>query len=1154
MTMKREKIISAIFAVIPLTACSENGIDNLLSDGSQIPITMSSVYPVNNNATRATDNGFVDGDAVGVFVVDYDAEGNAGEPMLQGNRASNVRFAYDGGNWTANYQLYWANKVTPADFYGYYPFEETMTSVTSYSFAVNRQQDSEATTTSASGYEKSDLLWSKTEKVMPTTETIEMQYRHLMAGITVELVMGTGFTTEEWAELDKSVLVQNTVLAGTVNLKTGIATVGSGEVESIVPLQYNGNWRALVFPQSVAADKSLLAITVDGHSYNYTKNENMVYQSGKMHKFTITVNRATAGGDYTFETIGEEIVAWMDDDQLHDGLVREYTLVKVEEAGTLQAIMEGMHLNYEKLTSLKIDGNINSKDIDYLRDNLKKLTNLNFAKVRLKNAETGEDEDRLYVSINTLKHFVFPEKGIKTIANGCFEFTHLEGTLILPEGIETIEEIAFNHYDLNFSGPQYRGELKLPSTLKYQKGSFDWCNFSGELHLPEGIKEACGINGDFSGSLYFPASLEKITGKWSYPNMTGELVLPSCLTVVEGQMFVRSGFSHVTFHDGITEIQDGAFVHSQIGGELVLPSNLKKLGGKAFGNTKITKVIFPDALRIMEDGDYDFEGVFADCIYLTGTVELPKNVARIPEGCFYNCSGITGIVIPENVDIIAAKAFYGCNSIGSIVCESPEPPLLGKDVFHGVNKDNFTVEVPKGSVEKYKNAAGWSDFKRIAEYSNFVCRPAQANALNTVHSETLVLNADGAWQLKHAPDWITLSATSGTGKTELRMTFKELAKGAGNRRDSILFTMPETGYETYCVVSQYDYEYDEDSYLTLQSHTKGSGINIVFLGDGYDGEDISNGSYLQTVKTQMECFFGVQPYKLLRDYFNVYVAFPLSQEKGVNTMYTYVNNCFGTLYGYDGTMCTSNQLLIEDNEVIEYVKRNTPMKNNLDRGLIILVPNSPSYDGVTYYAEAPISVCPPSDKPYPSDLRGVIQHEAGGHGFGKLGDESITYSAWAPAGVKGDIDGKHNVGWYMNLATTSKLSSVPWADFIFDGRYSDFVDVYEGGAQYMRGIFRPEVNSCMNYGIPYYNAPSRLSIMRRIFEYVGEPFSMDYFYANDSKEWGETEVGTRAIGMGLTGTPYTGSNTHRPPMVVTDKRMSNSVRQLRAALKAKRDN
>lgn len=635
--------------------------------------------------------------------------------------------------------------------------------------------------------------------------------------------------------------------------------------------------------------------------------------------------------------------------------------------------------------------------------------------------------------------------------------------------------------------------------------------------------------------------------------MTGDIIIPRNITSIPGNCFVWIGCTHVEFHDGVTEIGGQAFTESQISGELVLPPNLKKIGGGAFGGTKITRVIFPDALRIMDDGNYDFEGTFANCSYLTGTVELPKNVARIPGGCFINCAGITGIVIPENTEIIATKAFWGCSSLGSIVCQGSEPPVVMENAFYGVNKDNFTVEVPKGCVEKYKNAAGWSDFKRIAEYSNFVCRPAHAHALNKVHQETLILNADATWQVKHLPDWVTLSTSQGKGKTEIRLTFKELTHGAGSRRDSILFEMPETGSETYCVVSQFDYQYEEDGYLTLQEHTKGNGISVVFLGDGYDGEEISNGNYLATVKQQTECFFGIEPYKLLRDYFNVYVAFPLSQEKGVNTMYTYVNNSFGTLYGYDGTMCTKNQLLTETDEIIRYVKAHTPLTEALDRGLVIVVPNSTAYDGVTYYAEAPISLCPPSDRPYPSDLRGVVQHEAGGHGFGKLGDEQITYSAWAPQGVKDDVEEKHWRGWYPNLAITSKLSSVPWADFIFDTRFSDFVDVYEGGCGYMRGIFRPEANSCMNYGIPYYNAPSRLSIMRRIFDYAGVEFSMDFFYQNDSKEWGDTEVGTttatRQAAESLSGTPYTGSNTHRPPVILQDNSMSKSVKRIRENLK-----
>ena len=521
-----------------------------------------------------------------------------------------------------------------------------------------------------------------------------------------------------------------------------------------------------------------------------------------------------------------------------------------------------------------------------------------------------------------------------------------------------------------------------------------------------------------------------------------------------------------------------------------------------------------------------------------------------------DCYGISGLVIPEGVDIIEKRAFWGCNGINSIVCEGEEPPLLGDDAFHGVNKNNFTVEVPKGCVEKYKQAKGWSEFKRIAEYSGFVCRPAQANALNTAHAETLILNADGAWEVEHCPDWVTLSSTSGKGKTELRLTFKQMEQGEGNRRDSILFRMPTENHRTYCVVSQYDYVHEEDSYLALQEHTLGEGIDIVFVGDGFNGQNISDGSYLDLIKQQTEYFFGVEPYKSHREYFNVYVTFPLSQETGVNTMHTYVNNRFGTLYGFIGG-CTMDRLLTETDEVFSYAIDKTPLtKENLWRSMIILVPNSEAYEGVTEFKDGvPLAICPPSNRPYPQDARGVIQHEAGGHGFGRLADESIKYCAWPSDGTLKDIEDKQSWGWFQNIATTSRMQQVPWADFIFDTRYSDYVDVYEGGYDYMRGIFRSEANSCMNYGIPYYNTISRLSIMRRIFDCARVGFSMDYFYEHDTNEWGErggaTRGGTEPLYM--TGSSYAESNRHCEPQIVDAKKQGDLVRKFRLELKAKRN-
>lgn len=1138
-----KKIFISILAVVGMmTSCSDE-MSQSLGFADDMPIHISAEYPVKGVSTRATDNGFVQDDAIGLFVVDYNSDGTPGELVMKGNRADNVKFEYNGASWTANYQLYWANKSTPADFYGYYPFNAAMQSATEYTFAVYTDQD--GTTANKAHYEQSDFLWAKAEKVQPTTDAVQLTYKHLMAGITIQLQMGTGFDAAEWAGLEKTVLVDNVKNNAAINLQTGKVTLAeSAEETCITPLIYNNVWRAVVLPQTIAAGKRVLNITVDGKNYGLVKNEDVQYVGGKMHNFTVTVNKNTDTGDYSFELAADDIVAWVDDADMHDGLVRQYIIVDVNEPGTLSKVMAYRGIEADKVTALKLTGNINEDDLAWVRDNCTRLSDYNLSKVILADGVLSN------CRMPTIRHFVFPEKSLKTIRTGCFaDATNwVYQTINLPEGLETIEDWAFG----DWNSPTLTGELSLPSTLKYLNANFgNRAQFSGELLLPEGIIEATAPSGNFSGSLYFPESLKKVSGNWGYSNMTGTLTIPRCMTKVHDFCFEFGGFNHVEFHDGVTEIGNQAFNCCNLQGELVLPPNVRKIGGRAFATTKISKIIFNDELRIIDNGNYDFEGAFCNNPYLTGTLTLPKNVVRIPAGCFKDCYGITGLVIPEGVDIIAERAFEGCNSIGSIVSYATEPPVLGYNALYGVNKDNFTVEVPKGCVDKYKEADGWKEFKRIAEYSNFICRPAQANALNNAHDEQLVLNADGAWTVKSCPDWVHLSQTSGTGKTQIQLTFLDLAHGAGNREARIVFDMD--GIETYCDVRQYDYEHEEDSYMTLQTHSVGNGIDLVFMGDGWTGEQISNGEYLAMVKEQMEYFFGVEPYKSHREYFNVYVTFPLSQEKGVNTMHTYVNNRFGTLYGYDGTLCTSNQLLVETDEAFKYAVAKTPLtEGNKWKSQIILIPNSNEYESVTYFdGDCALSLCPPSIRPYPQDTRGVVQHEACGHGFGKQGDESITYQAWATPDILATINGYHGRGWYKNLATTSKMSQVAWADFIFDTRYSDQVDVYEGGFGYMRGVFRPENNSCMNYGIPYFNVMSRLDIMRRIREYSGMGWSMDYFYANDTNKWGDTD-GTTRVGTAhasFAGKGITGSNMHRSPSIINPKKMGDEVRKIRERLK-----
>lgn len=1121
-----KKILYTICVLCGILSCAEHDeIGGPEGSMKARQIKLESAYPGATTQTRSTiGSGFVEGDQIGVFVVDYEAD-EPGTPALRGNRASNTLFQMqEDGTWKANYDLFWADKETPADFFAYYPFVNELNSITEYAFSVAEHQETEGASTSSAGYAVSDLLVAKNKKVMPTAETVMLQFHHVMAGVCIRLEKGEGFTVTEWADLDKTVLIKNIRLDGTVNLLTGETVVNeSSEPTNIIPMPYQGTYRALVFPQAVEAGNTLVSITIDGQSYSLKKTETMSFFSGKMHNFTVTVDRNTATGQLTFTLADEAITPWGDDAELHEGLVTQYVVVELAEPGTLKQMMEQMGVDYKTVADLCIRGKMNGADRGFLNE----LTKLN--RINMLNVEMVDSVFDCF-TYSPVKHVIMPERGIKYMYNAFFGTT-LSSPIYLPEGLEEI------HFVFHAGSGKIMG---LPSTLK--KATDCVFELQEEFRLPEGIEVWNAGCNNARGTAYIPKNIKVLGGLPS--TLTGTIDIPQGLK--EPGNYSHTQCTAINIPEGITEIPWWFADGSELRGEVRIPSTVTKICRFAFTGSKISNVILHDGITEM---DMAFNGT-----RLQGTFTFPKKIVQIWESSLSGCTMLSGIVIPKDVVLIGAEAFKDCYSLNSIVCQAEEPPVCLDNVFYGVPKDNFTVEVPKGCVEKYRNASGWKEFKRIAEYSNFVCRPAQAQALNAIHTEMLVLNADGPWTIDDKPDWVTVSPSSGTGKTQLTLNFMQMAHGAGNRTGNIVFTMtdaqgnPQT---TECKVAQYDYEHEEDSYLTLQTATKGNrgGIDIIFLGDGWDGETISNGEYLDLVNYQMESFFAIEPYRSMREYFNVYVTFPLSQERGVNTMYTYVNNHFGTLSHGPG-----QGLVAEYDDLLDYAIEKTPLKSeNAWRSTLILIPNSTDYTGqsvLDHEGNIGIAICPPQETPYPRDTRGTVQHEAGGHAFGKLGDEAIYKNAFAPTSVRKYVEEMHGRGWYQNLATTGKLHDVPWAEFIFDPDYSDRVDIYEGGYGYTRFIYRPEANSCMNYGIPYYNTPSRLAIWKRIKEYAGEEWTMEAFRAQDTFEWGPTTV-TRSAAQDVEHlTPITDGN-HQEPVIVRFREVGDQVRAIRKETRKK---
>ena len=60
------------------------------------------------NVSRVDDGGFCDGDVMGVYIVDY-VNGDPGELLDAGNRATNVKFTFDEAayRWNGAYDVYW---------------------------------------------------------------------------------------------------------------------------------------------------------------------------------------------------------------------------------------------------------------------------------------------------------------------------------------------------------------------------------------------------------------------------------------------------------------------------------------------------------------------------------------------------------------------------------------------------------------------------------------------------------------------------------------------------------------------------------------------------------------------------------------------------------------------------------------------------------------------------------------------------------------------------------------------------------------------------------------------------------------------------------------------------------------------------------------
>ena len=93
-----------------------------------------------------------------------------------------------------------------------------------------------------------------------------------------------------------------------------------------------------------------------------------------------------------------------------------------------------------------------------------------------------------------------------------------------------------------------------------------------------------------------------------------------------------------------------------------------------------------------------------------GVLVFEDIVTEIESYTFYYCENLTSLKIPDSVTKIGDFAFSGCSSLTSVYCKAITPPTGGYNMFHN-NASGRKIYVPTNSVNAYKSASDWSDYK-----------------------------------------------------------------------------------------------------------------------------------------------------------------------------------------------------------------------------------------------------------------------------------------------------------------------------------------------------------------------------------------------------------------------------------------------------------
>lgn len=284
-----------------------------------------------------------------------------------------------------------------------------------------------------------------------------------------------------------------------------------------------------------------------------------------------------------------------------------------------------------------------------------------------------------------------------------------------------------------------------------------------------------------------------------------------------------------------------------------------------------------------------------------------------------------------------------------------------------------------------------------------------------------------------------------------------------------------------------------------QKATKGKGINLYILGEGYDrAEHAIGGTADYWLERSVEAIFEIEPYSKLRDLFNVFIVYAHSPERGVSLF----ADKRQSRYGYKQVAPTKrSNAYFNAQEVYDTTKKSLQKMGLTDTTKVmhfLMVVNSSNtglFNGMMYTKRVKEGETTRKIKvalnPTSGSFNSLIWHEFGGHCFGALADEYVPRKGAKPRLFTGDP-----TRLAPNIDVESDPTRVKWAQFITDPRYAhERLGVYQGAGSRRTNLYRATETSIMRRGGNpnlRFNAPARAAIYKKAMELAYPDFKFDY--------------------------------------------------------------